>query len=803
MKNFLGIIIGSFILFGLIGLSSAYADLGLMSSDPPHVYLSDGITSIKATVFPSQYAGYEFAIYQGTTLITGTTTSASSYEFTGLSPSTTYIIKVRGISNGVYSPYYTTVWGTYGLSTTAYCRTIASIPTINDGSVLSSAGTCTTELEKQLTIINENLGQECSSIHYVFPMHFEVSIPYKPYLTKVTRTDVFGTPYNSYAVASAGGCSTPTFDISLTHGSTWVTWVYNPNVYDDYRYEIRLGSTLVASGTVDNYDSTTYDGLNPSTIYTIKLIGLNSCGDGYSVVKTFTTEMYVPIPSPDPFNVTVSNITENSAYVSINPDVASSYLIRTYDVTNSILIDEATVAVPYYNITGLSNSTHYWVSVTSYQVNGTLSAPNKHFTTTSSIPPATLMMNITNEASMFTVCTKVQWRTVGNATFFNSPEGWDWYKWNITLTNGTPVSFYEGIPYVYVGTEHPFVRCLEEVLIPNTVFNVTVTANTSYGVIVNSTTFTTLPFNDSDYNLIAQVTTESEQDYNLQLRHDVDVDVYASLSSVSWANYYSYVLNDSEGNFIESDTVTANRITLENLTVGKQYNIEVSPSITTAFGNYPLATKYINFTPNLIPNIECNSGSYSNNFSYVITIDGDELNIRIVPEYLTTEDVYILGAVNATVRDVSQNVVGTDYEYGNRQTIQFNGLLPNVNYTVNIVRTISCEIGNGLDGNSYSKSFNIQLSNYGYGILTSPMSWVDVILPSQMAKFVVTMMISAIIGLVLMYVTKQPLTGLVPTVLGFIICAGLGWVPMVVWGIMGVIATIGAIYLIYAKLSGG
>jgi hypothetical protein len=315
----------------------------------------------------------------------------------------------------------------------------------------------------------------------------------------------------------------------------------------------------------------------------------------------------------------------------------------------------------------------------------------------------------------------------------------------------------------------------------------------------------------------------------MQKRFDVDYEVYASLATTDLANYYSYVLNDSNGNFLESGTVNNTNVILTNLTVNKKYVLELSPTIYIRGTPYALDTRIINITPVIIPRIVCNDGTFSNNFTYTPVIDGSRLSIRINPDYFSSEYKYIIGFVNATIRDTNQNLAGRDYKDGNDPTIVFDGLDVNRNYTVELLRTIVCNnavpvqtnplcggiFGSLVEGcdvsivippaqmSTIKKTFNIQLSAFGYGILTTPMSWADIILPSQMAKFAVAMIISAIVGVALMYFTKTAFTGIVPVILGFLVCAGLGWVPMVVWGVLGLIATIGAIYLVYAKLAGG
>jgi len=190
-----------------------------------------------------------------------------------------------------------------------------------------------------------------------------------------------------------------------THNSATISWTgVTNNVSYIVRYRVQgppAGAwTQVYASTLLGNIPLTVTGLTPATIYDVQIAAI--CGDvvgTFTPIKSFTTRC-----DPTPPNVTISNITTNSALITWAPLAASSTYIMRWRKVGDIgwpnpLINLPAAPANTYTLGGLDPYTKYEVQIANQCVGETTPNPYsnpKVFTTerTCQLPPPGL--TITN-----------------------------------------------------------------------------------------------------------------------------------------------------------------------------------------------------------------------------------------------------------------------------------------------------------------------------------------------------------------------------------------------------------------------
>ncbi|MDF2934026.1 MAG: C-terminal target protein [Chryseobacterium sp.] len=154
----------------------------------------------------------------------------------------------------------------------------------------------------------------------------------------------------------------------VTHNSATINWTpaTNNNAFILEYKEITSPTWIVINASIlAGNPPVTINGLTPATTYEVRVAAV--CGNGdagsYTAIQTFTTRC-----DPTPPNVTITNVTSNSAIITWNPIVPNATYILRYRVVGSGAAGWVTPVIPQppansYTITGLSSFVSYEVQV--------------------------------------------------------------------------------------------------------------------------------------------------------------------------------------------------------------------------------------------------------------------------------------------------------------------------------------------------------------------------------------------------------------------------------------------------------
>ena len=194
---------------------------------------------------------------------------------------------------------------------------------------------------------------------------------------------------DSGSPANVTGLSTS----SITSSGATLSWTSSTSA-DVINYVIYNGVTQLGSvsGTTTSYNVT---GLSSSTQYTLTVKTKDSSGNfssGANIVFT-TSAPADTTPPNDVTNLTTSNIT--STGVTLTWTASNSSDIKDYQIYNGVAL-LSTVTATTYNVTGLSASTNYTLTVKSRDTSNNVSA-GTNITFTTSVPVDTTPPNdVTN-----------------------------------------------------------------------------------------------------------------------------------------------------------------------------------------------------------------------------------------------------------------------------------------------------------------------------------------------------------------------------------------------------------------------
>ncbi len=222
-------------------------------------------------------------------------------------------------------------------------------------------------------------------------IYFEVAAVYAS--SSVVSTSSFTT-----MVAAPGapvlGTATPNQTSAII---PWSAGSGGPVVTYDLRWS--AGSTLSSSPTVVLNVSPGHSlgGLTPNTTYAYKITANNaSAVPADSIVKTFTTL----VQAPNPPVVTVSAITLNSATVNWTPastgGAPTSYLFKFGSTSDLSAVSAQSQTTATKSLTGLVDSTTYYVQVAATNGSGTSAYSSAlPFTTLSAAPVVPIKLTVT------------------------------------------------------------------------------------------------------------------------------------------------------------------------------------------------------------------------------------------------------------------------------------------------------------------------------------------------------------------------------------------------------------------------
>jgi Metallo-peptidase family M12/Fibronectin type III domain/Secretion system C-terminal sorting domain len=316
--------------------------------------------------------------------------NATSYTFTGLTPSTTYNVRVQSVCATGTSAYTT------ALFTTAASALICEAPTnllINSITTTTATGVFTlpTSLTSNSYFISiQQSGTatwgtaiSLTSNSYIFTG----LLPSTTYNVRVQSVCASGTSTYINATfttaAAPVSCVSPTnlTTTNLTENSATSTFIGSA-VATNYFISIQQSGTATWSTPVTLASTShIFTGLLPATAYNVRVQSVCASGTSTYTNATFTT-IAAPISCVSPTNLTTTNLTENSATSSFTGSaIATNYFISIQQSGTATWSTPVTLASTSHIFTGLLPATAYNVRVQSVCANGTSSYANATFTT--------------------------------------------------------------------------------------------------------------------------------------------------------------------------------------------------------------------------------------------------------------------------------------------------------------------------------------------------------------------------------------------------------------------------------------
>jgi Fibronectin type III domain. len=376
----------------------------------------NNISSTGATLDWSSFTGSQtnFEIVYGAPTINPdnetpiVVSNVSTYALTGLTALTSYIAYIRtDCGDGTYSNWNSVSFSTMGCDPSNACVYTFVLGDgygdgWNDGYLTVEQGSA---IVATLEAIDHNLSSTqtydtvtvslCDNISTSLVWHSgdfddEVSITViKPDGTQLyTHTDM--DTYTTYTFTtdcsgSGPGITDPTVTTNdatnVTQTSATLNGAITPGsesiTAQGFQWKATTGGTYTtvnATGTTISYNLT---GLTPNTSYTFRAFATTASGTTHGVEKTFTTLDQQQETCPSPTNVTVTDITTNSAVVTwTQPDnTANSWTVQ-YKQSAASSWNSATAQTTTYTLLNLEPETAYDVQVIANCTNGLTSEPS-------------------------------------------------------------------------------------------------------------------------------------------------------------------------------------------------------------------------------------------------------------------------------------------------------------------------------------------------------------------------------------------------------------------------------------------
>ena len=400
----------------------------------PSVRAATSITTSAATISWTPRSGgtptsYEWRLGTGS----WTSTTSTSVRVTGLTSGRRYSVSVRarnsaGVSGAVSVSFTTlvsrpgtpTITGTSSISTTSatvsWRAGSGATPTSYEyRRGTSGSWSSTTSTSVRLTGLTANT-------RYTFQVRARNASGVSSHTSTSFRTSSVVTNPPGTPHISVSNITTSSARISISRGSGGTPTSY------EYRTNTGLTGTVTGSFTLS--------GLSTSTSYTIYVRAVNADGRSAETLRRFTTADTLQPPSAP--SLSVSNITTSGARVSVTISRATSteYRLGTGSWTS--------FTGSSFDLTGLTASTNYTVSVRGSNSAGTGSSTSTSFRTLAAIQrpttPSLSVSSITTSSARVSVtvsrATSLEYRlgTSGSWTSFGGT--------SFTLSNLSPDTSY-------------------------------------------------------------------------------------------------------------------------------------------------------------------------------------------------------------------------------------------------------------------------------------------------------------------------------------------------------------------------
>lgn len=388
------------------------------------------ITNITATTADidwtalSGVAGYEYAITTNAAPpASGTATTGTQYNATGLTPGTPYYAHLRSSCGGSFS-----AWVTVSFTTATPTCTPPSAPTVSN-------------------VSNSTADISWNAVSGVLGYEYEVSTSSTPPASGTATTNtsfsatglISGTTYYAHVRSDCGGgnfsawvsssfstlCPATSVPVvnNISSGSAAINWTAVSGGVTGYEYALNTNAEPPASGAFTSSTNYNGTGLTAGTPYYFHVRTACSAGNFSAwVTVSFTTDC------PETGAPTVSNITPSSA--AITWAAVSGVSGYEYAVTTSSTEPASGTATTgtSVNATGLTPGTTYYVYIRSSCSAGIFSEWSSGSFTTSYPPcvaPASLAVtNISSNAD-------INWSAVSGAAG---------YEYAITTSSAAPAS---------------------------------------------------------------------------------------------------------------------------------------------------------------------------------------------------------------------------------------------------------------------------------------------------------------------------------------------------------------------------
>lgn len=233
--------------------------------------------------------------------------------------------------------------------------------------------------------------------------------------------------------------------INITLTSIDLTWDSATDNVGVTGYQVFRDSTLLATVTNTSYQATN---LTPNTTYNFIVRARDAAGNVSDGVSIEATTLADTTPPTDVTDLTVSEITDQSAKVTWTASTDDHVVSKYYIYLGDELVGNTTST--NYTLTSLTTKTNYTVSVVAEDASGNQSNPVSTNFTTTSVPPSDVT-NLTATPSYTSV--DLSWTASASA----SVVGYNLYKNGvkvnnelITGTSYTVSQLSEGVQYTFV-----------------------------------------------------------------------------------------------------------------------------------------------------------------------------------------------------------------------------------------------------------------------------------------------------------------------------------------------------------------
>jgi len=376
------------------GESSAQISATTLSPAPaaPTGLAASNITQTSLTLSWTDNATNEtgYRVYQDNSLVGTLAANSSSFGVTGLSPNTTYTLRVTAYNAGGE--------GSSQISVTTLPSTPPPLaPTITQISVTHNSASVfwidnATNEDEYIISYYATSGGGITTISGISANTTQYTmyglLPNTEYRFTVIAYNNSGQDDDSVtattlSVPPSSSPEAPTeLNAFVTDTTVTLSWTDNADNEDGYRvYQNgNLINTIQA-----NSNGYFIGGLTRNTLYTFRVAAYNTIGEGSSQLSVTTLSNPIPNLPAFPSNLVVSNITQNSLTLSWTDNATNEDGYRVYQ--NGVLINTLIANSQSFNVTGLSPNTTYTFRVAAYNIVGEASAQVSATTSSATNPP--------------------------------------------------------------------------------------------------------------------------------------------------------------------------------------------------------------------------------------------------------------------------------------------------------------------------------------------------------------------------------------------------------------------------------